>query len=161
MSCPLYIRSVYSLLSSMCSIEGIVSYARKYGFDHVGLVDRNVLAGAMAFKKACEKAGITPAYGLEFDVQIQSRIFTCIMYAKDDEGFKNLMALSSHICTKQIEAIDPETLNEYKDHNVLCLLSDSMPLTYVIDRKEDVDDMLMKQKMWFGNYIVALVDHDI
>ncbi len=145
----------------MCTIEGIVSCARKYGYDHVGLVDRNVLAGAMAFKKACEKAGITPVYGLEFDVQIQSRVFTCIMYAKDDEGFKNLMALSSHICTKQVEAIDIETLNEYKDHNILCLLSDSMPLTYVIDRKEDVNDMLMKQKMWFGDYIVALIDHDI
>ena len=56
MSCPLYIRSVYTLLSSMCSIEGIVSYGKKYGYNALGLEDRNVLAGAMSFKKACEKA---------------------------------------------------------------------------------------------------------
>ncbi len=52
----------------MCTIEGIISYAKKYGYDHLGLVDRNVLAGAMSFKKACEKADIVPIYGLEFDV---------------------------------------------------------------------------------------------
>ncbi|MBR6233682.1 MAG: DNA polymerase III subunit alpha, partial [Erysipelotrichaceae bacterium] len=155
------IRSVYSLLSSMCTIEGIISYAKKYGYDHLGLVDRNVLAGAMSFKKACEKADIVPIYGLEFDVEAESRIYTCILYAKDDEGFKNLMALSSYICTKGVSSISVDLVKNYTDHNVLCLLSDNMPLTYVIDKKEDPEEMLMKQKIWFGDYIVALIDHDI
>ena len=161
MSCPLYIRSVYSLLSSMCTIESIVSYGKKYGYTHLGLVDRNVLAGAMAFKKACEKASIKPVYGLEFDLEAEERIYTMILYAKDDEGYKNLMGLSSHICTKEIKAIDLKTLHMYKEHNILCLLSDNMPLTRVIDKKEDPSETLEKQKMWFGDYIVGLVDHDI
>ena len=140
MSCPLYIRSVYSLLSSMCTIESIVSYGKKYGYTHLGLVDRNVLAGAMAFKKACEKASIKPVYGLEFDLEAEERIYTMILYAKDDEGYKNLMGLSSNICTKEIKAIDLKTLHMYKEHP---------------------SETLEKQKMWFGDYIVGLVDHDI
>ena len=58
----------------MCTIESIVSYGKKYGYTHLGLVDRNVLAGAMAFKKACEKASIKPVYGLEFDLEAEERI---------------------------------------------------------------------------------------
>ena len=69
MGTPLYIRSVYTLLSSMCSIESIVEYGKKYGYHALGLVDRNVLAGAVAFKKACQKVNIKPVYGLEFDVK--------------------------------------------------------------------------------------------
>lgn len=161
MSCPLYIRSVYSLLSSMCTIEGIISYGKKCGYDTLGLVDRNVLAGAMTFKKACEKASIRPVYGLEFDLEVEGRTYTMILYAKDDEGYKNLMGLSSYICTQDTKQIDLNVLKQYRDHNVLCLLSDSMPLTYVIDRKEDPEEMLLKQKMWFSDYIVAMIDHDI
>ena len=86
MSCPLYIRSVYSLLSSMIMIQEAVNAGRKCGYKALGLVDRNVLAGAMAFKKACQKAGIKPVFGLEFDINDNGEVHTVLMYARDDEG---------------------------------------------------------------------------
>ena len=161
MSCPLYIRSVYSLLSSMCTIEGIISYGKGYGYEALGLVDRNVLAGAMSFKKACEKASIKPVFGLEFDLRLEERVYTMVLYAKDDEGFKNMMGLSSYINTRDEKIIDLKTLDSYRDHCFLCLLSDNMPLTYAIDRGLDAKEMLEKQTFWFRDYIVGLVDHDI
>ena len=161
MSCPLYIRSVYTLLSSMCSIEGIVSYAKKYGYKSVGLVDRNVLSGAMSFKKACLKNDIKPIFGLEVEINIEDRNYVVVLYARDDIGFKNLMALSSYICINDNKIIDIDVLNKYKDHNILCLLSDNMPLTYYVDKKLDLLEGLNKQKEIFGEYIVGLVDHDI
>ena len=145
MSCPLYIRSVYTLLSSMCTIEGIVSYGKKYGYKALGLVDRNVLAGAMPFKKECLKANIKPIFGLELRIKAMDREFDVVLYAKDDEGFKNLMGLSSEICTSENKVVDIETLNKYRSHNILCLLSDDMPLTYAVDKKLDLNDMLIKQ----------------
>lgn len=160
MSCPLYIRSVYTLLSSMCSIEGMVFYGKKYGYNALGLVDKNVLAGAMSFKKACQKADIKPIFGLEFEIKALDRVFEAVLYAKDDEGFKNLMGLSSKICTSEDTIIDIETLNKYRDHNVLCLLSDNMPLTYAIDKKLDLNEHLKIQNDLFKDYIVGLVDHD-
>ncbi len=161
MSCPLYIRSVYSLLSSMCTIEGIVSYGKQYGYEALGLVDRNVLAGAMSFKKACEKASIKPVFGLEFDLSLEERVYTMLLYALDDEGFRNLMGLSSHINTRDEKIIDLKTLDLYRGHCLLCLLSDNMPLTETADRGEDLEEMLKKQEFWFGDYIVGLMDHDI
>ena len=161
MSCPLYIRSVYSLLSSMCTIEGIISYGKGYGYEALGLVDRNVLAGAMSFKKSCEKASIKPVFGLEFDLRLEERVYTMVLYAKDDEGFKNMMGLSSYINTRDEKIIDLKTLDSYRDRCFLCLLSDNMPLTYAIDRGLDAKEMLEKQTFWFRDYIVGLVDHDI
>ena len=145
----------------MCSVEGIVSFGRQYGYETLGLVDRNVLAGAMAFKKACEKAHIKPVYGLEFDVKADERTYTSVLYAKNDDGYRNLMALSSYICTNGTASIDVETLNRYKEDCVLCLLSDSMPLTHAADKGEDLSLALAKQKEMFGDYIVAFIDHDI
>ena len=160
MSAPLYIRSVYSLLSSLCPIEGIISYGLKYGYKVLGLVDRNVMSGAMAFKKACKKSGIKPVYGLEFDLRLDDLVYTMVLYAADDEGFQNLIGLSSHICTSDEKVIDLETLNRYRRHNYLCLMSDDMPLTRAIDRHEDLEEALKKQNELFKDYIVGLADHD-
>ena len=161
MASQLYIRSVYSLLSSMCSIEGIVYYGKKYGYSHLGLVDRNVLSGAMAFKKACEKAEIRPVFGLEFDILADDIKYSVVLYAKDDEGFKNLMGLSTYINTNEDKVIDLNILNKYRGHNLLVLFSDDMPLTSAIDKGEDIIATTERQKMMFGEHVVALVDHDI
>ena len=157
----MYIRSVYSLLSSMCTIDGIVSYGKKYGYTHLGLVDRNVLAGAMSFKKACEKAGIHPVYGLEFEIRIEDRTYVTVLYARNDAGFENLMKLSSHICTREDKIIDLNILNEYRGDCILVLLSDDMPLTYAADRDMDMQETLNRQRELFKDYTVGLMDHDI
>ncbi|MBQ6492657.1 MAG: DNA polymerase III subunit alpha [Erysipelotrichaceae bacterium] len=160
MSCPLYIRSVYSLLSSMCTVETIVAMGSRYGYKCLGLVDHNVLSGAMAFKKACLKAGIKPVYGLEIDVRCRENTHSVILYAGNDEGFTNLMALSSLINTTDEKIIDIETMNRYRENNVLCLFSDDMPLAFAFDRGDDRDAALDEQNGLFERYIVALADHD-
>ena len=71
----------------MCSIEGIVSYGKKYGYSALGLVDKDVLSGAMAFKKACEKHNIKPIFGLEFTCNADDRNYQMILYARNDDGY--------------------------------------------------------------------------
>ena len=144
----------------MCSIDSIVSYGQKYGYKALGLVDKNVLTATMPFKKACKKANIKPIFGLEFEINVDEETYNCILYAKDDEGFKNLMGLSSHICTADSPIIDIDTLNKYRDHNFLCLLSDNMPLTSAIDTRTNIEETLSLQNKLFGEYIVGLVDHN-
>ncbi|MDO4940777.1 MAG: DNA polymerase III subunit alpha [Erysipelotrichaceae bacterium] len=161
MSSPLFIRSVHSCLNSMCKIEDIVNSGLKYGYKALGLVDINVLSGSMNFYKACKKNNIKAVFGLEFFVENDGRKQDVVMYAKDDEGFKNLMGLSSYICTHEYGPVSIEELNKYRNHNILCLLSDDMPLTYALDKQLDIQQALRKQNDLFSEYIVGLVDHNI
>jgi len=161
MIAPLFIRSVYSLLSSMCSIEKTVLKCKEYGYKSCAIVDKNVLAGAMSFKKACEKEKIKPIYGIEFSTKIDEREYSMFMLAKNDEGYKNLMALSSYLCRDNHEYITIDELNNYRKDNFLCLFSDDMPLTYIVDKQMDIEEGLNKQEELFGkDYVVAFVDHD-
>ena len=161
MGCPLYIRSVYTLLSSMCTISKIISKAKEYGYASVGLVDRNVLSGSMAFKKEALKNGIKPIFGLEFDIEIDSRIYTMLLYSKNDDGFKNLMSLSSYINTSENKVINIDILNEYRNNNYLVLLSDNMPLTIALQSNGDIQKAFDRQQELFGSYIVGIVDNDL
>ena len=161
MSTQLFVRSVFTLLSSMCTIKGLVSKAREYGYKAVALTDRNVLSGAMAFKKECEKQGIKAIYGLEIETELDERVFSCVLYAKNDDGYRNLMGLSSHINTVDKKVVDTETLNRYRSNNYLVLLSDDMPLTYAVDKNEDCEACFRRQQEVFGEYLVGLMDHNI
>ncbi|MBQ1289395.1 MAG: PHP domain-containing protein, partial [Erysipelotrichaceae bacterium] len=162
MSTQLYLRSIYTLLSSMCTVKGLAEKARSFGYDALALVDRNVLSGAMVFKKECAKAGIKAIYGMETDVEADDRIFPVVLYAADDEGFTNLMKLSSHININDLKTVAPDTLKRYLPGNIVLLLSDAMPLTYAIDRNSDIEGSLERQRELFGDrYVVGLADHDI
>ena len=162
MPTQLLVRSVYSLLSSMCSIEGIISKCKALGYKSVAIVDKDVLQGSMAFYKACKKEEIKPIFGLEITIKVEDKEHNCILYAKNNDGFKNLMALSSKINCEGLEYVSLELLNIYKNNNFLVLFSDDCPLTYEIDKNNNIEDALNKMKDYFGdNYLVGLVDHDI
>lgn len=159
MESNLFVRSVYSLLSSMCTIDEIISYAKKYGYSSIGLVDKNVLAGGMSFKKACDKNNIHPIFGIELTIHTDVGDFDVVLYAKNDNGYKNLMKLSSYVCSGHVLNLD--YFNQYRQDTVLCLLSDSMPLTSYVDKNDDIEKGLNIQKELFHDYIVGLVDHTI
>ena len=161
MATNLYVRSVYSLLSSMCSVEGIISSCLKYGYKSCAVVDKNVLQGAMNFKKAAEKNGIKPIYGLETELSYKDRAYPIVLYAKNDDGFKNLMGLSSHISTNLLNNIDADILNRYKPNNFLLFMSDNSPVTISFDRGEDCDSCLKEMRETFGDFMVGLADHNI
>ena len=156
MSSNLYIRSAYTLLSSLCSINNIVELAKRYGYNSLALVDKNVLAGAPTFKNACLKNNIQAIYGMEIDLRVMDNIYPVILYAKNDNGFKNLMKLSSEININDLNDIDIELLNKYKQENFICLYSNNMPLL----EYRDYNEGFLKQKELFEDYIVALIDHD-
>lgn len=158
---PLFIRSSYTLLSSTITISAVLKKAKEAGIKSLAIVDKNVLAYAMSFKKECAKYDIKPVYGLEVDIELTDRVYSIILYAKNDNGFKNMMALSSLINTSEKEIIDKEILWRYKEDCFLVLEADNMPLSIAIDRNEDIKQSLALQRETFGeDYLVGLMDHD-
>ncbi|MCF1685524.1 DNA polymerase III subunit alpha [Tetragenococcus halophilus] len=89
--------SSYSLLQSTIKIPQYVQLAKKMGYKHLGITDRNNLYGALEFVKACQKEQINPVIGLllEYYSQQTQKEHEIFLFAKNNQGYKKLMHLSS------------------------------------------------------------------
>jgi DNA polymerase-3 subunit alpha len=101
----LHCHTEYSLLDGCNRIPDMVARAVEFGMPALALTDHGVLYGAVAFYKACKKAGIKPIVGCEVYVaprghldkepRKDDRSFHLTLLARDTVGYRNLMALVS------------------------------------------------------------------
>jgi DNA-directed DNA polymerase III PolC len=98
----LHVHSEYSVLDGACRIEALAERAAAFGQPALGLTDHGVMNGAVEHYKACKKQGIKPILGLEAYF-VDDRRTEAVKYernhltllAASDEGFRNLVKLSS------------------------------------------------------------------
>ncbi len=98
----LHVHSEYSVLDGACRIEALAERAAALGQPALGLTDHGVMNGAVEHYKACKANGIRPILGLEAyfvddrrtrEVRYERNHLTLL--AASDEGFRNLVKLSS------------------------------------------------------------------
>ena len=87
---PLYNITNYTLLSSLIKIDDLIEYAKKNNISSISITDKNMF-GTMEFIKKCEKNNIKPVIGLELELDE----FIIVIYAKNYDGYKNLIKLST------------------------------------------------------------------
>jgi len=98
----LHVHSEYSLLDGACKIDKLAERAAAFGQPALGLTDHGVMNGAVEHYKACKKHGIKPIVGLEAyyvdDLKSEAVRYErnhLTLLAADDEGFRNLVKLTS------------------------------------------------------------------
>lgn len=94
----LQVISAYSLLQTTTRIEDLVRSAKTKGYQAIALTDQNVLYGQVDFFKLCKKYAIQPILGIQLDLPgiiSKDRTFPLVLLAKDFEGYKKLMSLST------------------------------------------------------------------
>ena len=98
----LHVHSEYSLLDGACKIDKMAQRAAELGMPALGLTDHGVMNGAVDHYKACRAAGIKPILGLEAylvddhtNADRRSERNHLTLLAASDEGFRNLVKLSS------------------------------------------------------------------
>ena len=90
------------MLDGACRIDALAERAAAFGQPALGLTDHGVMNGAVEHYKACRKHGIKPVLGLEAYF-VDDRRTEAVRYernhltllASTDEGFRNLVKLSS------------------------------------------------------------------
>lgn len=97
----LNIETNYSLLSSLISIESLITFAKQNQITVLGINDPNLFA-CLEFYKACQKENIKPIIGLSMIIDDGE----IIAYAKNYEGYKGLLKLSSIPCDRKLELDD-------------------------------------------------------
>ena len=103
----LHVHSEYSLLDGAIRVEKLVERAKQLDMDSIALTDHGNMFGAVKFYKTARAQGVKPIIGMEAYVTRGSRwdktkkkgelghINHLILLARNDEGYGNLMQLSS------------------------------------------------------------------
>jgi DNA polymerase-3 subunit alpha len=122
----LHVHSEYSVLDGACRIDALAERAAAFGQPALGLTDHGVMNGAVEHYQACRKHGIKPIMGLEAyfvddrrteEVRYERNHLTLL--AQSDEGFRNLVKLSSAGYLEGYKRgkanVDLEVLERYSD----------------------------------------------
>ena len=120
---PLFNKSNYSLLSSLLKIDEIITYAKESNISSIAIADTNMY-GAMEFIKKCQNENIKPIIGLH----ILLENLEIVLYAKDYDGYKSLIKLSS---IQNERKINIEELEKY-NNNIIAVI----PFSYKQNYKE-------------------------
>lgn len=106
---PLRVKTNYSLLTSLNTIESLAKRAKELNINALSITDDNMF-GVMEFYKTMLKYDIKPIIGLE----IKINDYSILLYAENYKGYQNLCYICSNEKTIQI-------LKENSD-NVLCIV---------------------------------------
>ena len=104
---PLYVKTDYSLLSSLIKIDELVENLKKKNISSCAIVDDN-LYGTMEVIHKFNKAGIKPIIGLDLK--------EILLYAKTSEGYYNLVKIET---LKNKDELSQESLIKYSNDLIL------------------------------------------
>lgn len=113
----LHVYSAYSLLTSTAKVEDLVQDAKNKGFKAIALTDQNVMYGTIAFYKECIKASIKPIIGLTVLVESEDQTenaYPLVLLARNQQGFQNLLKISSAVGTNAPKGIPMKWLRGYR-----------------------------------------------
>lgn len=111
---PLQVKTCYSLLKSLNNIKQLVSYAASLGYKALAITDENNMFGVPEFYQECKNNNIKPIIGIELDIEDKK----ILLYAMNNQGYKNLVKLSTIITTK---SLTKEDLVAHKDNLLLIM----------------------------------------
>lgn len=119
--------SSFTLLESPTKVKVLAENAKKKGYSALALTDVNITYGLVNFYKAAKETGIKPLLGMQLRINgliDQANKYDLIVIAKDDQGYKNILRLSSavNLLTENGEkenVLELEELKKYLGHLVI------------------------------------------
>jgi DNA polymerase-3 subunit alpha len=179
----LHCHSDYSLLDGASSIDSLVARARELGMDRLALTDHGNMFGAMKFLKACRggegSAPIKPIIGCEVYLAPGSRHEKAggeksvrhrhlVLLARNTQGYRNLMALSSLGYTEGFyykPRVDDELLERHRE-GLMCLtacLGGDVPAMLLEGRADEARARALRYRELFGpdGFWLEMQDHGI
>ena len=111
MYCPLYVKTDYSLLSSLIKVDDLIKFLLKKGISSCAIVDDN-LYGTMEIYNKFNKNGIKPIIGLDLK--------DILLYAKNSTGYYNLVKIET---IKEKQELLFEDIKKYKE-GLICVCFD-------------------------------------
>lgn len=161
----LHTHSHYSLLDGMPKIPDLVNKAKELKMTSLALTDHGVTYGLIEFYKECKKHDIKPILGVEVYVArrtrhdkeagVDTKPHHLVLLARDNEGYKNLLRLTSIAHTEGFyykPRIDKEILKKYSKGliGLSACLAGEIPRALLSNSEETAERALEEYKEIFG-----------
>ncbi len=119
------IHTQYSICEGAIKIDDLAEYCKKNKIKSLGLADSFNLCGALEFSEKLSKVGTQPIIGTQINLKIQNMIGKITLYAKTEDGYKNLTKLSSlsYLQNKENEEPSCELKDLIKNNKDLIILT--------------------------------------
>ncbi|MFV0395624.1 MAG: PHP domain-containing protein, partial [Coprobacillaceae bacterium] len=160
----LMVYSCYSFQNSTIMIEDLCKRASELHIEALTLTDINNMYGAMEFMKYCHKYQIKPIFGLEASVKMHGEIYPLILIAKNQQGYHDLVKITSQSSLSDDTSINLEDLQQYQEH--LFFLSGCNE--GIIERLllKELDAEVIKyltlfKELFKENFYICIQEHDI
>ena len=102
----LYGQTEYNILASSVKLDDYINKASLNGFDYLSITDR-YMYGVYKFYNKCKAKNIKPIIGLEYKyLNSLLKEDTIILYAKNNEGFNDLIKISNEVTLNNRNDID-------------------------------------------------------
>ena len=89
------IHTQYSICEGAIKIDDLATYCKSNKIKSLGLADNYNLCGALEFSEKLSKVGTHPIIGTQINLKANNIVGKVSLYAKSEEGYKNLTKLSS------------------------------------------------------------------
>ncbi len=175
----LHVHTDFSLLDGASPYKKMIARAKALGHKAIAITDHGNMFGALRFYRECLDQGMKPLIGCEFYVAPGSRTerggsehntkyYHLILIAKNEEGYRNLMVLTSRSFTEGMyykPRIDEELIREYSG-GLVCLsacLAGQLPSLLQEGKYAEAEAHARRYRDIFGDdsYYIELQDHGI
>ena len=172
----LHLHTEFSLLDGTARVGGVIERAKELGMTSIAITDHGSMYGVVDFYRKAVAAGIKPIIGCEVYVapgkltdktKAMKEYSHLILLAKDNEGYKNLMRLSSIAYMQGFyhkPRIDYDVLEEYKD-GLVCLsacLAGDIPRYIMSADLQAAQELAKRLADMFGeDFYLELMDHHL
>ncbi|WP_349401742.1 polC-type DNA polymerase III, alpha subunit [Candidatus Phytoplasma solani] len=153
-----YLQSYYSLLQSLNSLEKLVLKAKENDYDFVALSDESNLYGMPTFLKLCQNHKIKPILGIKINFLWKHQIGEFLVYAKNDEGIKNLIQLATVSKKKNQNNIPLEKISQL-GQNLFIIITGICPFwekIFVGNQKDEFNQLLKELKVIFSEIFLGI-----
>ncbi|MBU1118428.1 DNA polymerase III subunit alpha [Patescibacteria group bacterium] len=172
----LHVHSHYSLLDGLPKIDDIIARAKELNMKAIALTDHGVMYGAVEFYQKAKAAGIKPIIGCEMYIakngrknkraRIDVSPYHLILLAKNEEGYKNLLELTTRAHTEGFyykPRIDYELLKKHSSGLIAstACIQGHLPQAILKENKKEIDDVIKRYTSLFGeeNFYLEVQHH--
>ena len=151
----LKIHTQYSICEGAIQIDTLSEYCKKNKVLSIGLSDTSNLSGALDFSEKISKSGSQPIIGSQIKFKFKDKIGLIPLLAKNVDGYKNLIEISSKsfLTNKGIDEphCDLEDLFLYKD-GIIVFSGGLKSLSGDLFNKANFEDLEVLYKLFKKNF---------